>query len=245
MRKSLVVLLVVAIPFLAVRPSRADDAADARAIVAKAIKALGGEEKLEKFKAHTLKETGTYYGMGDGLPYTSNYAVQYPHQFRMEIVGIFTVVLNGDKGWMQANGETREMTADELKVHQDEHFAGWITQLTPLKDKQFKLTTVGESKINDRTTVGVRVSVEKRRDVNLYFDKESGLLVKAEHRAISQEQGGKEVNQEIFLSEYKEIEGVKFATKYLIKRDGEKFVESEVHDVQAVGKLDDSVFGKP
>lgn len=245
MRKSVCVFVAVAIMFAAVSLSRADDAADARAIVAKAIKALGGEEKLEKFKAHTLKETGTYYGMGDGLPYTSNHAVQWPHQFRMEIVGIFTIVLNGDKGWMQANGETREMTADELKVQHDEHFAGWITQLTPLKDKQFKLSTVGESKINDRAAVGVRVSVEKRKDVNLYFDKENGLLVKAEHRAISQEQGGKEVNQEIFFSEYKEIEGAKMATKYLIKRDGEKFVEAEAHDIQAVGKLDDSVFGKP
>ena len=245
MRKSLCVFVAVAILFAVASVSRADDAADARAIVAKAIKALGGEEKLSKFKAQTSKETGTYYGMGDGLPYTSNYAVQWPHQFRMEIVGVFTMVMNGDKGWMQMNGETREMTADELKVTQDDHFAGWITQLTPLKDKQFKLSTVGESKINDRPAVGVRVSVEKRKDVNLYFDKESGLLVKEDHRAISQEQGGKEVNQEIFFNEYKEIEGAKIATKYLIKRDGEKFVESEVHDIQAVGKLDDSVFGKP
>jgi hypothetical protein len=238
------VFVAVAIPFCAIRSSRADDSADARAIVAKAIKAVGGEEKLEKFKAHTLKETGTYYGMGDGLPYTANYSVQWPHQFKMEINGVFTIVLNGDKGWMQMNGETREMTADELKVQQDEHFAGWIMQLTPLKDKQFKLSTVGESKINDRVAVGVRVSVEKRKDVNLYFDKESGLLVKGEHRAFSPEQG-KEVTQEVFFNEYKETEGAKIATKYLIKRDGEKFVEAEAHDIQACGKLDDSVFGKP
>ena len=245
MRKSLCVFVGVAILFAAASLSRADDAADARAIVAKAIKTIGGEEKLAKFKAQTFKETGTYYGMGDGLPYTGISSVQWPHQFRMEIVGVFTIVLNGDKGWMQANGETREMAADELKVQQDEHFVGWINQLTPLKDKQFKLSTIGESKINDRAALGVRVSVEKRKDVNLYFDKESGLLVKGEHRAISQEQGGKEVNQEIFYSEYKEIEGAKIATKFLIKRDGEKFVESELHDIQAVGKLDDSVFGKP
>jgi hypothetical protein len=244
MRKSLVLFVAVVVPFCAIRAGRADDAADARAIVAKAIKALGGEEKLAKFNAQTFKETGTYYGMGDGLPYTGNYSVQWPHQFRMEIVGVFTIVLNGDKGWMQMNGETREMTADEIKVQQDEHFAGWIMQLTPLKDKQFKLSTVGESKINDRTAVGVRVSVEKRKDVNLYFDKESGLLVKGAHRAFSQEQG-KEVNQEIFFNEYKEIEGAKIATKYLVKRDGEKFVEAEAHDIKACEKLDDSVFGKP
>ncbi len=105
--------------------SRADDQADARAIVAKAIKAAGGEEALAKFNASTFKETGTYYGMGDGLPYTGKYAVQYPHQFKMEIEGVFMIVLNGDKGWMVMNGETREMTADELNVQQeDSHTRG-------------------------------------------------------------------------------------------------------------------------
>jgi hypothetical protein len=236
--------VAVVFAFAVVAMSRADDAADARAIVAKGIKAAGGEEKLTKFNAQTFKETGTYYGMGDGLPYTGKYAVQWPHQFRMEIENVFIIVLNGDKGWMQMNGETREMTADELKVQQDEHFAGRIMQLTPLKDKQFKLSTVGESKINDRPAVGVRVSVEKRKDVNLYFDKESGLLVKGEHRAYSDEQK-KEVNQEIFFNEYTEIDGAKIATKYLVKRDGEKFVEAEAHDIKACEKLDDSVFGKP
>ncbi len=224
---------------------QADDQADARAIVAKAIKACGGEEKLAKFNAERFKETGTYYGMGDGLPYTGNYAVQWPSQFRMEIVGVFTIVLNGDKGWMQTGGETREMTAEEIKIQQNEHHAGWITTLLPLKDKKFKLATVGESKVNDKPVIGVRVSAEGRPEVNLFFDKENSWLVKAEHRAISQEQAGKEVNQEIFFSEYKEIAGAKRATKFLVKRDGEKFVEAEMHDVEPSGKLDDSVFGKP
>ena len=245
MRKSFCGFVAVVIMLAAIPSVRADDQADARAIIAKSIKALGGEGKLEKFKAHTLKETGTYYGMGDGLPYTANYSVQWPHQVRTEIVGVFTIVLNGDKGWMQANGETREMTADELKQQKEDHFTGWITTLTPLKDKKFKLATVGEGKVNDRPTLGVRVSSENHRDVNLYFDKETSLLVKAEHRTNSGEQGGKEVNEEIFYKEYKEIQGVKAATKVDIKRDGEKYVESEDQDIEPVGKLDDSVFGKP
>ena len=244
MRKSLVVFVAVTGAFCAIRSSRADDAADARAIVAKAIKAAGGEEKLAKFNAHTFKETGTYYGQGDGLPYMGNYAVQWPHQFKMEILGVFAIVLNGDKGWMLMNGETRELTADELKEQQEEHHSRWITSLLPLKDKKFKLTTTGESKVADRSALGVRVSAENHRDVNLYFDKERNLLVKVEYRAISSEQG-KEVNLEVLYSEYKEIEGAKMPTKILIKRDGEKFVEAEESDMVPVGKLDDSVFGKP
>jgi hypothetical protein len=33
--------------------------------------------------------------------------------------------------------------------------------------------------------------------------------------------------------------------KFLILRDGEKFVEGEVTELKPVGKLDDSVFGEP
>src|SRR2546427_242862 len=77
---------------------------DGRAIVTRAIQAAGGEAKLAKFQAFTWKEKGTYYGMGEGLPYTGVYAINRPSQFRMEIEGVFIVVVNGDKGWVQAGG---------------------------------------------------------------------------------------------------------------------------------------------
>jgi hypothetical protein len=235
----------VALCFCLCGTIRADDQEDARAIVAKAIKAIGGETNLAKLNAHTWKATGTYYGMGDGLPYEANYALQWPGQFKMEIVGAFTLVVNGDKGWVQVAGETREMSGDELKIQQDELYVGWVSTLVPLKDKKFKLATVGETKINERPAVGVRVSADGHRDVNLYFDKESSLLIKREHRAIATEQGGKEVNAETLYSDYKEVAGTKVPHKFLMTRDGEKYVEGENSDLQPVGKLDDSVFGKP
>jgi hypothetical protein len=224
---------------------RGDDESDARAIVAKAIKATGGEEKLAKFNAQTWKETGTYYGMGDGLPYIGNYAAQWPKQFKMEIVGVFTVAINGDSGWVQAGGETKEMTADELKPYKETLHVGWVATLVPLKDKKFKLSKLGETKVKDRSAVGVRVSSEGHREVNLYFDKDSSLLIKTESRAIAAEQGGKEVNEETYLSEFKDVEGVKIPHKALVTRDGEKYVEAETTEVVPAGKLDDSVFGKP
>jgi hypothetical protein len=224
---------------------RADDQSDARAIVAKAIKATGGEEKMAKFNAQMWKETGTYYGMGDGLPYVGNYAAQWPKQFKMEIVGVFKIVVNGDTGWVQSGGETKEMTAEELKPYRESLHVGWVATLIPLKDKQFKLSTLGETKVKDRPALGVRVSSDGHRDVNLYFDKEHSLLIKTESRAIASEQGGKEVNEETYLSEFKDVEGVKIPHKMLMTRDGEKYVESETNEIQAAGKLDDSVFSKP
>src|ERR1700678_4090811 len=87
---------------LAVSASGADDAASARAIIDKAIQAGGGEEKLAQFKSQTFRETGTYYGMGKGQPYTGVYALQCPGHFRMEIEGVFTMIVAGDKGWIKS-----------------------------------------------------------------------------------------------------------------------------------------------
>ena len=104
---------------------------EARGIVQKSVDAIGGEANLARHKAHTFTEKGTYYGMGDGLPFTGNYAVQWPGQFRMEIVGAFIVVLDGDKGWVKAGGDIKEMSDEQLATQRHDHKAGWMTSLVP------------------------------------------------------------------------------------------------------------------
>ncbi len=226
--------------------SRADDAEQARAIVDKAIKAMGGETQVAKFKSHTFKNKGTWYGMGDGVAYTASYAVSWPDKFRFEVEGGFmTMVLDGDKGWMQMNGETRELNKEELEQQKEERYAGWVMTLTPLKDKAFTLSLLGETKVEDKPAVGVKVSRKDHADVNLYFDKEGGLLVKSEKRTKVAEEGNKEVNQESLYGDYQQIEGAWIPMKLTVLRDGKKYVEGENFELKPVDKLDDKVFSKP
>src|SRR5262245_54945423 len=113
---------------------------DARAVIDKAIKAMGGEEKLKKFQAVTWSEKGIYYGGGGEDAYTGKYAVQWPGQFRMEIEGVFTIVLDNDKGWVSFGGMTQALAGDKLKGNIDAQRARWITTLAPLTDKAFTLS---------------------------------------------------------------------------------------------------------
>jgi hypothetical protein len=99
--------------------------------------------------------------------------------------------------------------------------------------------------VDDRPAVGVKVSAEKHGDVKLFFDKQTGRLVKSHSRVKSPEQGYVEVDQEVVRRDYQDIEGVKVPMKSVIHRDGKLFVEAESHDLKAVGRLDDSVFDKP
>src|SRR5207248_11447730 len=103
----------------------------------------------------------------------------------------------------------------------EQGYAGWVATLLPLKDKAFTLTTIGEVEVEKRPALGVKVSSKGHRDVDLYFDKESGLLVKTETRL--KDEGGQEVMAETFLRDYKDVEGTKHAMKFAVHRDGKLY----------------------
>jgi hypothetical protein len=245
MRSIVSVVACGVLALAAAKAARADDQADLRKVIDKAMKAMGGEEKLGKYKAHTWKGKGKYYGMGDGVDYTASGSIQFPDQYRLEIENVFTLVLNKGKGWVVANGQTTEMDKDQLEEQKEELYANWVTSLVPLKDKAYKLTAVGDAEVDKRPAVGIKVSRAGHQDINLFFDKDTGLLVKTERRVKAREQGGMEVNQETWMSDYKDVEGIKVALKFTIKRDGKLFVEGEDSDLKLLEKLDDSVFAKP
>src|SRR4051794_12104141 len=181
MQRTWFLALLVALAPEAARVGRSEEKAGPRAIIDKAIQAAGGEAKLAQFKAHTWTEKGTYYGMGDGLPYTGKYAVQWPDRFSMEIEGFFKMVVNGDHGWTKGgDGNTMEMSKEQFAEHKETNLGGYIATLLPLKDKAFTLTPLPEAKVDDRPAAGVQVSHKGHRDVKLYFDKQTGLLVKSE-----------------------------------------------------------------
>ncbi len=243
MRKLCVAILSVsAIVLVSARGQTGED--EARAIVARAIKAMGGEEKIARLQAQTFNEKGTYYGMGDGIPYTGRYALEFPSKFRMEIEGFMTFVVNGDKGWINAMGETKEMTKEEIQQQIKDRRAGWITTLYPLKDKAFSLSTVAAIEVENRPAVGVKVTRKDYPEVKLYFDKESGMLVRSAYPTRSQEEGGKEVTSEVTYLNYRDVDGVQVPAKIVIRRDGKLFIEAENSDLKA-GKPDPKLFERP
>ncbi len=245
MRKIVGASFVLGLLLAGVGIVRSGDDKEARAIIAKAINAAGGEAKLAKLKAFTSKEKGTYYGMGDdGFPYTASYAIRWPGQFRLEVEGVFTIVLDGDKGWNRTGDTTKELTKDELALQLHGHRAGWISTLLPLTDKAFQLKAVGEAKVGKQTASVVQVSRKDYPDVKLYFAKDTGLLVKSEYRTKAAEQEFKEVSQATYFSDYRDVDGAKVAYKRVMKRDDKLYIEAETTEMKT-GKVDAKMFARP
>ncbi len=224
------------------RKKSASASGDARAIIDRAIEATGGEEKLAHFKSQTWSERGTFHGLGNPLPYVSKLAVEWPDKFRMEVPHFMTIVLNGDHGWKKERETTTELAKEELAENLEEHHAGFITTLLPLKDKSFHLSVLPETKVDGEPAVGVRVSQEGHKDVKLYFDKSTGLPVKSEWQV---KDAGKEREQEIWYKNYKVVDGAKIPMKIVMKRDGKPYLEAENFALKAGVKLDPKLFEKP
>jgi hypothetical protein len=93
--------------------------------------------------------------------------------------------------------------------------------------------------------LGVKVSRDKKPTVTLYFDKETKLLVKSETSVKDEFQGWKEVPEEVFYGDYKDVGGKKFFGKMKIVRDGKPMIESTLSDQKLVEKLDAKLFEKP
>ena len=232
---------------------RADDAADAKAVVEKAVKARGGSDNLAKYKADVLKIKGAVHVSGLDIDFTGEISFQQPDKSRTVIEGTVmgtnfksTRVVNGDKGWIDDLQGARDMSKEELAEERESQNANSIARLAVLTDKAYTLSTVGESKVGDKEAVGILVKRKGYRDVSLFFDKKTHLLLKSETRVKDPQGGGDtEFTQEAFYDDYKKVGDLQVAHKLTIKRDGKAFLEGETTDFKPEKKLGDRLFAKP
>lgn len=226
-------------------------AAEADAIVDKAIQAHGGAEKLGKYKAEQWKARGVMQSPMGKLEYTAEYAHQDPNLFRFDATAdiggnkvTITAITDGKNAWEKMGDMVREMEKKKFAAFQHNMYTTRLTQLLPLKEKGFTLTAAGEDKVNDKPALAVKVSHKDHPDVTLYFDKATNRLVKTSTK-IWDEFSDKDVTQEVYLSDYKEKDGVLRYHKVVIHREGKPFLEEEFTDQKYTDKLDPKLFAKP
>lgn len=224
---------------------------DEKEIIEKAIKAHGGADNLAKFKAVKMKGKGTIDLLGNEVEFTADIQNLLPDKTHAEIrfdVGgqqlTVTQIFNGKKGWIATNDVSKEAEEDELKSLRNDAHANYLESILPLRDdKSLTVKSIGREKVNDKLAFGLKVTAKDRGEVKLYFDKDSGLLVKQQRKTKGPEEG--EVEAESYYSAYKAFSGVQQAMKQLVHHDGKKYLEFEVTDVKMLEKLDDSTFEQP
>ncbi len=243
-------LLLAAVFGLAGPPIRADET-QVKQVLDKAINALGGEEKLSKIEAFNWKSKGKITIEGNENAIKSEATIQGLDHFRSVFEGEFngneikgTAVLSGDKGWRKFGDQGMEMDADAVKNEKRNVYLMVVpATIVPLRSKSFKVESAPDESIKGKPAAALKVTGPDGKDFTLYFDKESGLPVRLVAKVIGWT--GEEYEQDSAFNIYKDFGGFKRATKVSIKRDGEKFVESEIIDFKILDKVPADTFAEP
>ena len=247
--KGMVSLIALALACSLSGSVRADDVQDNKAIVDKAIKALGGEEALGKVKAASWKSKTTITFNGSDNQGTTVSTVDGLDHFRQEFEGEFNgnkfkgvTLLAGDKGSRKFGDNTTELDKEAVANEKRTVYLTMIPiTLLALKDKEFKMEAVPEEKVSDKPAAGIKVTAPDKKDFTLFFDKESGLPIKMVAKVVGF-QPGDEYTQETTFSDYKEMAGIKKAAKVASKRNGEKFMTQEITEFKLLDKVDPKTF---
>jgi hypothetical protein len=225
---------------------RADDPA-AAATLDKAIKALGGEEKLAKIQAFSWKAKGKLTIQGNENDFESQVTMQGLDHLRREFGNErfhMISVVSGDKGWRRLRDETREIAGDGLTVEKQAIYLQAVPiTLLPLKSKAFKYEAAADEKVGDKPAAVLKVIAPDGKDFTLYFDKESGLPVKEVAKLT--DPGGNGFAMEVTFADYKEFGGIKKATKIEVRQNGQISQVLEVTEFKVLEKVDPETFAEP
>lgn len=160
-----------------------DGKESAQALVEKAVRAQGG---LDKFSGATYSRIEGNFN--NDSHFRGEVFSQPGGKLRLNLdfknEGSRILVMDGGKGWLKYQGFTQEIDRgmqERLKVSSHVDRVCGLTAI--LKDKGHILTVLGETKVDGKPALGVKVSYAEMPDVSLYLDRESGLLVKVAYRA--------------------------------------------------------------
>src|SRR5262249_40246352 len=132
---------------------------------------------------------------------------------------------NLDKGWVNLDQQANDLPAWAVKLLRDDWYALRAAEmLGPMQNKEATLAPLGELKIDERPAIGLKVTRKDRPDLDLYFDKESGLPLRCS-LLVKDSEDGSEVAHEFRFGEYKDFDGLKHFTKVVLHRDGKKLMD--------------------
>lgn len=220
MRRCLLLTLTSVLVLTASAPAQENP----RAVVARAVAAMGGADKVAQLKSARIQLQGT-------IPQSHIYFETSIHRdsaerlrcyYRLEITRVpmqMLFVLNNGTGWMCEHNTVTPLDPATIQQMRSMPFTSGIPGLLDLlQDKKCRFLALGETRVKNKKAIGVSVQRADDSVLGLYFDKASGLLVKVRALAPPASDGHKGPRtQEAFFSDYRPYDPATVAEQLLLK----------------------------
>jgi len=207
-------------------------------------KAAGGDA-LMSVKGLAMNESGSMFNQGNEAPIKVSWLVSYPDRShgQVEFQGqTIMQVCDGKSAWLQFPNKVVDATRFIAEFERGiAMFGGGWGAYQRVLDGKLAGRFIGEEEIDGKKAEGVQLEAPFN-SVKLYFDPITHMLAAAHYQ--SEGQHGMVDNDQRW-GDYRTVDGKQFAYTTTIFRDGTKFLESHIVEVNLNPKIDESLFVKP
>lgn len=219
-------------------PTDAANQPTAEQIVDRYVQAIGGVDAIQKVSGRV--QTGAVTSLGRQFPFEIFAKAPNKRTTVMHLPdGESVTAYDGHSAWQAVPGANpRQFTGSELDAVQldsDLYFP------LHLKHAFKEMRVRGTEKAGDRDTYFVRGIREGQTPVDLYFDQQSGLLLRQVRYAQSPVG---DLPTQIDYADYRDSGGVKIPYRWTTSLPGRTF-STQISDVQANAPVNDDKFSKP
>ena len=254
MRRSLATVLAWSLA--SVGPARADDA-EVKAVIDKAVAALGGEAALARVGAFSfrLRDSSLIGNPGSLVETTSKVVARGAGQCRYEYFRGDLIldhdpphevmILDGDKNWLKQDGNaTTSVGGGMLASLAVSHLLQVASlNLAPLRDKANRVEPAGGEDVDGRPAVGLKVTRPDGLGFTIFFDKAAGLPVRRRGT------GGSGETLTGTVHGYQDVGGLKVPTLQRWSSEGGNIRNrtwvTEITDFKALKAVDPATFARP
>jgi hypothetical protein len=210
-------------------------------IVEKHVAAIGGMDKIKAINTMVLERSLAVQGME--IPNKTILVVGKSVRTESTVMGNQMVqVVSDSKGWMirptmmGGTGEPEDMPADQIKQQLSslDPFGG----LVDYKAKGNQVELIGKEKVDKKDVFHLKVTSKEGQVMDQFVDANTYLLNKIKVTMNGQE-------GEIDLSDYKEIEGVKFANAMDISNPQMGTMSFITNKIAVNTPVDEAIFKRP
>jgi outer membrane lipoprotein-sorting protein len=237
-------MCLAGVPAAAQEQAAPDAKKRAAEILADAAAATGGES-LKKVESLSFTSAGDVNSPMGTLAVESKSKLGYPDRGRFEVtsqMGSFSQGFDGKAAWASSAQGTFDLPADLSGEYvRGIDLTGGIGLYKKVFAGKAEAEFAGEKEFAGQKTLLVEWSGPTGK-VKLYFDVTTKLLVGAKYRVTSM-QGAFE--EERRLSDFREVDGVKFPFHWVTYRDGGLYSDLTVKELKLNEKIEASTFTKP
>jgi zinc protease len=216
-----------------------------RDLIARAVQAKGGLEKLRSIKTVKATATVTILGSRTGAVETTSF-IRYPSAFRVDMGatdGPVSQVYNGGEYWIQDGRGVRSPSENMAAQIDGTVQRDVIRLLLALSDGRVTGQRVADVIDGGRGLPAIRVSGGGMKPVTLLLDPASYRIL-AERYEIPLGRGGRTLVEEQF-SDYRNVDGLQVAFNATVLQGGVPFLTRRVRTFEYNLPLDAALFTKP